>query len=696
MFKQPCQRIGAGLLALCLILSSLTTSALAAPSDHFQSRAQFVYSLATIFGLHPVSPDRADFADVTPDNPYYGFVEAAYQKGWVAPGSGFRPADPITRAEVATLLTQALGKGDDAVWWAGSPPTFADDEAIPGWARGSVYTMSREGLMQADAAGRFNPGGYLTASSLRRQIAQVDRYLSTHLVNHTLAVGPAPVLPETTPTIVTVMAGQKFIGDTPLVNKVTLPDGHWAKVILTMSGTIQGRQYDRTLEMWAGNTQIFLGTTPEPVPEGIAWHLQKDITTYLPVLRGTQSFTTLLANYVNATYTGVPTLTVTLAFYPDAASGSVARDPWSIKTPDAIIPVLKDDNRATMAQLGKGQTRSVTVNLPNDLLGAYLDLYAEHQHDDEFYWGNQPAFREIQVAIDGQPAGVVWPYPYVYTGGVNPLLWRPIVGIDTLDIPAYRLNLTPFAGILGGTHTLTITVPNNQGYWNLGGSLLLYENGGKPTKGAVTLNTLKFPDPPKMETTKVFGAADSLLTAEVPQRAYTIQGQIVTDNGTFTATVDAKLDYANDQTNVNTGNWQVVHLGQTVTMAETLVSPDGQTTRRESTETAVLDCTNAFMQPASGKGFFLPASMTQTLDAVHKVTGPDLAVPFQSTQHTSVQGYATMIRQDTTTAMGATAAYSSYRDSLGRSLRQSLSARNGSLVTDQEEDHLDAAAFVAQ
>ena len=44
-------------------------------------------------------------------------------------------------------------------------------------------------------------------------------------------------------------------------------------------------------------------------------------------------------------------------------------------------------------------------------------------------------------------------FDQVYTGGICPLLWRPLVSLLALDIPAYRLDITAFAGLLNdGAH----------------------------------------------------------------------------------------------------------------------------------------------------------------------------------------------------------------------------------------------------
>ncbi|HEY6785948.1 MAG TPA: peptide-N4-asparagine amidase, partial [Trebonia sp.] len=72
---------------------------------------------------------------------------------------------------------------------------------------------------------------------------------------------------------------------------------------------------------------------------------------------------------------------------------------------------------------------------------------------------------------------------------MNPLIWRPLTGIHTMDIPSYRLDLTPFAGLLSGAgpHTISLYVVNNAGYWLAGGALLLTSGGGAPGDDRVRL-----------------------------------------------------------------------------------------------------------------------------------------------------------------------------------------------------------------
>jgi Peptide N-acetyl-beta-D-glucosaminyl asparaginase amidase A len=497
-------------------------------------------------------------------------------------------------------------------------------------------------------------------------------------------IDPPIQLPPTHPIVRTILHNQTFgNAPPPATTAVTLPAGRWGKVILTITGTQQGQQYDRLLLMWAGNTQIFAGVTPEPTAAGISWKVQKDVTVYLPLLTGTQTITTQLANYVTSVYTGIPSISSELDFYPGQFTPTSATDTWELQPPDTIVPITAQPNMTTV---NTGQSLTSDVTLPHDITKAYLDLYAIGQNTDEFWWANNPAFREVEVSIDGKPAGVVWPFPYIYTGGVNPLLWRPLTAIHTLNLPAYRLDLTPFAGLLGGKHTVSIQVENNQNYWLLAGSLFLYENHGRATTGSITSDTLTFPTQAPPTTTGILGDTSNPLLNEEATSSYKIQGTIQSSNGSWIASVDSSLHTSNDQTNVNPGYWQMVHSLQDVTTNETLADAYGQPiSQRQSDDSYTLDATSAYVQPSNNAtAFFLPADVTQSLSEVHSTSGSAFQRPYHSSLYETIQGYAAIQSgTDTHISNGSSTAYANLEDSSGRNYHELLESRGG-LVTLQQ------------
>ena len=78
--------------------------------------------------------------------------------------------------------------------------------------------------------------------------------------------------------------------------------------------------------------------------------------------------------------------------------------------------------------IGRGPFREVQLRIDN-LLGQYRLYHLTHSVTDR---------RLICTA------GVVHPFPVIYTGGANPLLWRPVAGLRAFDIPSFWIDVTPY------------------------------------------------------------------------------------------------------------------------------------------------------------------------------------------------------------------------------------------------------------
>ncbi|HEX3944264.1 MAG TPA: peptide-N4-asparagine amidase, partial [Rhizomicrobium sp.] len=245
--------------------------------------------------------------------------------------------------------------------------------------------------------------------------------------------------------------------------------GPWEKVVLHGDFNITaGRQYDRTANIWIGGVNVYFGTTAEPSASVARnWTVESDLTDYTPLFTRNQSGEVDLGNTVDSTYTGILYGSAELDFYP------VPKHQQAPDTADQVYPLSAGPNGGTVALGNSSSVLSTTVTLPTNVERAYLDVFAQSQSGDEFWYTCVPnnvagtlqscgggAFREAQVTIDGTPAGVSPVYPWIYTGGIDPYLWRPIPDIDTLNFTPYRVDLTPFAGLLsnGVPHTVGVSV----------------------------------------------------------------------------------------------------------------------------------------------------------------------------------------------------------------------------------------------
>ncbi|KAI5862428.1 peptide N-acetyl-beta-D-glucosaminyl asparaginase amidase A-domain-containing protein [Durotheca rogersii] len=262
----------------------------------------------------------------------------------------------------------------------------------------------------------------------------------------------------------------------PFVGNYTPPDHDFDRVVLNFTVLVRGRQYDRTGVLYLGDTEVWRTTTAEPTSYGIRWVWLKDVTPFLSLWKRPQTLIFDLENIVDNTYTGILNTTLTATFFkgPVGAGGS-GRAPA-----DLIIPISEgtgstgEPSQFTYPE----QEATSTVSFPRNANRAVFTVDVKGQGDEEFWWSNVPQsatdtfkadygampgyspFREVQVLIDDQLAGVSWPFPVIFTGGVVPQLHRPIVGIEAFDIRESEIDITPWLPLLcnGEDHTFNIRV----------------------------------------------------------------------------------------------------------------------------------------------------------------------------------------------------------------------------------------------
>jgi hypothetical protein len=374
---------------------------------------------------------------------------------------------------------------------------------------------------------------------------------------------PTVARPATTPCTVQLFANQTFVDFSPKPYTYTPPaacPGPWAKVVLEADFSVTaGRQFDRTAQIALGHVNIYYGTTAEPsAAVSPSWHVERDLTDYAPLFKTAQAGDVNLGNLVNGTYTGTITGSARVLLYPASALAPAPR------AADAVLPLSTNPGGAALLATA-ANVLAPTFTLPTNVEAAYLDVIPQSQSGDEFWYTCVPddvaaelqscggtAFREAEISIDGQAAGVAPVYPWIYTGGIDPLLWRPIPGVQTLSFVPYRVDLTPFAGVLsnGQPHQVGVSVYGANNYFLVAASLLLYlDHGASHVTGAVTANTLGAAPHPTV-TENLTTAADGSVTGTVTTkstRAFTVAGYVNTSHGKVETAILQTLTFKNQQ-----------------------------------------------------------------------------------------------------------------------------------------------------
>lgn len=311
----------------------------------------------------------------------------------------------------------------------------------------------------------------------------------------------------------------------------------WTGLTLDLHGETRGRQFDRLGTVWVGNNhtgqgvEVFRLDNPELTRTGVFWHISKDVGKYYPLFSRRADVVFDLPNIVDSTYTGALNVTLTLTA---SVEGVVLRRgkrrvhergsrgdrttalPLKERAADAVIPLskrLRSDSSIFLLG-GKAGNGTASVSIPQNAARAVVEVYASGTTTEEFWYTGIPdrfytqipdaaedgyyghgTYREVQLYIDGRFAGYVTPYPIIFTGGINPLLWRPSANYGTFDQPTYNIDITPWLGELtdGGEHTFELAVVSserggaiNDASWFVSGNVQVYLDGsGERTTGKV-------------------------------------------------------------------------------------------------------------------------------------------------------------------------------------------------------------------
>lgn len=451
--------------------------------------------------------------------------------------------------------------------------------ASAGLAVSTLALMLFAGSVQAFAAGQ------------KYQIGSQD----------TVTADPQVLRPPSTPCTVQLFDNLAFEDFNPKSFTYEPPancPGPWRKIVFEGNFSVTaGIQYDRTANIWLGGTNIYFGTTAEPSPTfGPDWHVESDLTEYAPLFLTSQAGQVDIGNLVNDQYTGIIYGSADVEFYPLEQGATQNPRPF-----DEVLPLSATPGTVTLTS--PTDTLSATFSLPMNIQRAFLDVYAQSQNADEFWYTCVPtdvsselqscpgtAYRETEVTIDGQPAGVAPVFPWIYTGGIDPFMWFPLPGVQTLNFVPYRVDLTPFAGLLsnGQQHTVSLSVFNVDNYFSATAALLLLlDQNASQVSGAVTYNNLSAtPNPNVVEKINVDNQGNITGTVSVTSnRNFQITGYVEGSAGKVTTTVAQNITFSNSQNFDITASDYVQDITQNTQIYSTTTIKDGTGSRVTSLST---------------------------------------------------------------------------------------------------------------
>ncbi|CEH13939.1 PEPTIDE-N4-(N-ACETYL-BETA-GLUCOSAMINYL)ASPARAGINEAMIDASE A PROTEIN [Ceraceosorus bombacis] len=285
----------------------------------------------------------------------------------------------------------------------------------------------------------------------------------------------------------------------------------WRGLLLRQDGVSIGRQFDRLGSVQIGGTEIWRTDNAEPRNvSDTTWSTEKQVDQYFDLFKQDRNLVFDYPNIVDATYTGY--LNITLSLTVSIADPQAPRSEEkanAIRAPlvDAspmILPLAKgfDDDNAFFELGGPNQSDtdgSTKVRFPSNAATAIVEIFASGTAQEEFWYTNLPdavynsstsdlssvgmfrhgPYRELQLSIDGKIAGIILPYPVIFTGGIQNLIWRPQAAYGAYNQPTYHIDITPFLGSLtdGQEHDIKLGVVSGEEdrllgtYWFVTGNI---------------------------------------------------------------------------------------------------------------------------------------------------------------------------------------------------------------------------------
>jgi hypothetical protein len=402
------------------------------------------------------------------------------------------------------------------------------------------------------------------------------------------------------------------------------------------------------------------------------------MTNYLSLFKKDQKLIFDLGNLIDDVYTGAFNVTLTAVFFTATNSAKPA---------DSIIPVSKDQGAENLPSVFSlpSDTAVNSLTIPRNTKKAVFTIAAAGQSDEEFWWSNllesetqtfpqtgtlpgYSPFREVQLLIDGSLAGVAWPFPIIFTGGVVPGLWRPIVGIDAFDLKEDEIDITPWLPLLcdGNAHTFEIRVigldddghgtaslSNTTGdYWLVTGKIFLWLDA----EDHITTGTGPYSviPPPSLQATSSYragpnGTNETLLYQVEAQRSVSIQSTINLSHG------EQKVFWHQQRTFSNAGNLSAA--GNIAINKQVTTGHDTSSSGYERDLTYDLYAYSDYETLGSNISIVATVNRTKTVQTIGQAVFPDgreafvnVAPAFQGSLLTTMQNGAATYLANTTSS----------------------------------------------
>ncbi|KAJ8489655.1 hypothetical protein ONZ45_g13499 [Pleurotus djamor] len=347
--------------------------------------------------------------------------------------------------------------------------------------------------------------------------------------------------------------------------------GEWAAISMNLSVYSIGTQYDRLGAIYLSHTEspsVWNFTFDRRSSRYINDRI-KDMTQYTPIFSKTGDLMMDFSNIIDSSLLLDAAFDVTLS----ATFYAPTKDMKHPISPDAIIPLSNlSPSLPNFFTINNDNGATINITLPETTEEAYVEVFASGNSAEEFWYLNTPdefldvfppdagligkgPFREVQILVDDQLAGVIWPHAMIYTGGITPSNWRPLTSFGAYDQPTYWVSITPFLPLLLSQskskipHTITLKVqgqgkdPSINSNWFVSGSVHI-KTGKTKVTGRISKHVV---EPLEIETTGGASTGNTTLHTKVTARRKLVaEAELFTSGGRKTVSFTQDLEYINE------------------------------------------------------------------------------------------------------------------------------------------------------
>ncbi|GMM29364.1 hypothetical protein DAMA08_020800 [Martiniozyma asiatica (nom. inval.)] len=248
------------------------------------------------------------------------------------------------------------------------------------------------------------------------------------------------------------------------------------KIVMTMDTNVDGVQYDRLVNIFLNNVEIWRSSTMEPAGNLSHSYSQKDLSPFYSLFKKESEIMISLDNLINTKLTGAFDISIKILYfnvpnkyhtnYPSSVNSLI-----DFKYPQEapIIRYPDDPNQSfKIPQLNFNTTKAellITTSGNSEeefwysnLLDEFKNQFASHGHQ---FNGHGPC-RVVSVFLDGMRIYSMNPKPVIFSGGISPALWNPIMSDGSFHLDPLKVDLTPILPLLwaAGDSNLSFEISN--------------------------------------------------------------------------------------------------------------------------------------------------------------------------------------------------------------------------------------------